>query len=208
VLDLKNGKGEVRSGSADKPDVTLELDLQHLPTLVTASLGEVQKLFFGGQLKVGGNVMASNKLTVLQAIDKNKYDEARVKRLGSAATATAGTPGAQAQPAAPKQARAGEIFAALGRRLASDANACNGAILQFNVRAPDSVWSIDFSGKPPRVEAGPAAQAATVFGIDDGDLVSLARGEADARELYQHGKLRVDGDVGHAHALAFFDKLI
>jgi NAD(P)-dependent dehydrogenase (short-subunit alcohol dehydrogenase family)/acyl dehydratase/putative sterol carrier protein len=211
VLDLKNGNGDVRSGSADKPDVTLELDLQYLPTLVTASLGEVQKLFFGGQLKVSGNVMASNKLTVLQAIDKNEYDEARVKRLGSAAAATAGTPAAQTQSAPPKQARAGEIFAALGRRLAADANTFNGAagaILQFNVRAPDSVWTIDFSGEAPTVEAGPSAKATTVLGIDDGDLASLAKGEADARDLYQHGKLRVDGDVGHAHALAFFDKLI
>ena len=213
VLDLKNGKGEVRSGTADKADVTLELDQQYLPTVVTASFGEVQKLFFGGQLKIGGNVMASNKLTVLQAIDKKKYDEAKAKRLGSAAAATAGTPAptARTQPAPAKQARAGEIFAALGRRLASDAKASNGAagaILQFNVHAPESVWTIDFSSQTPRIAAGPSAGATTVLGINDGDLALLAKGEADVRDLFQRGKLRVDGDVRQAHTLAFFDKLI
>lgn len=213
VLDLKNGKGEVRSGTADKADVTLELDQQYLPTVVTASFGEVQKLFFGGQLKIGGNVMASNKLTVLQAIDKKKYDEAKAKRLGSAPVATPGAPAskAQTQSAPAKQARAGEIFAALGQRLASDAKASRaaaGAILQFNVHAPESVWTIDLSSQAPAIAAGPSAGATTVLGINDGDLALLAKGEVEVRDLYQHGKLRVDGDVRHAHALAFFDKLI
>jgi NAD(P)-dependent dehydrogenase (short-subunit alcohol dehydrogenase family)/acyl dehydratase len=216
VLDLKSGKGEVRSGIADKADVTLEMAQELLPTVVTASLAEVQKLFFGGQLKVSGNVMASNKLTVLQAIDKKKYDEAKAKRLGSATSTTAKIPAAataqakQTQPVPAKESKAGEIFAALGRRLASDTQASNGAggadraILQFNVHEPESVWTIDFTNKTPKIETGPSAKATTILVINEGDLASLANGEADVRALYQHGKLRIDGDVRHAHALAFF----
>ena len=214
VLDLKNGKGEVREGTVDKPDVTLELEQAHLPTVVTASLAEVQKLFFGGQLKIGGNVMASNKLTALQAIDRKKYDEAKAKRLGGTAQANAAaTPSAAAPaPAATtKPAQAGAIFTALGQRLAGDASAASGArgsVLQFNVRAPEGVWTLDFSGPTPKIEAAAPARPTTVFGIDDSDLAALARGDADARELYQRGKLRVDGDVRLAHELRFLDKLI
>jgi len=47
-----------------------------------------------------------------------------------------------------------------------------------------------------------------VFGIADEDLAALASGKADARDLYQRGKLRVDGDVRLAQGLSVFSKLI
>jgi 3-hydroxyacyl-CoA dehydrogenase/3a,7a,12a-trihydroxy-5b-cholest-24-enoyl-CoA hydratase len=82
-----------------------------------------------------------------------------------------------------------------------------GHIVQFNVRDPKSAWVIDLSGKQPKVAAGEHGKAAAVFGIADADLAALAGGQATARDLYQRGKLRVDGDVRLAHELAAFDKL-
>jgi 3-hydroxyacyl-CoA dehydrogenase/3a,7a,12a-trihydroxy-5b-cholest-24-enoyl-CoA hydratase len=82
VLDLSSGA--VRKGVADKADCTLEIEADLLHTLVTAPLADVQKLFFGGKMKVGGNVMASNKLIELQAIDPAKYEQARARRLAGA----------------------------------------------------------------------------------------------------------------------------
>ncbi|WP_447929897.1 SDR family NAD(P)-dependent oxidoreductase [Sphingopyxis fribergensis] len=83
VLDLKTGSDAVREGIADKADCTIELDADLLHTVVTAPLADVQKLFFGGRMKVGGNVMASNKLTELSVIDPARYEEAMARRLAS-----------------------------------------------------------------------------------------------------------------------------
>ena len=80
-LDLKNGAGACGQGTADKADVTLEIDAELMPAIVTSTLADVQKLFFSGKLKVTGNIMASNKLIALQAIDPKAYEAAKVKRL-------------------------------------------------------------------------------------------------------------------------------
>lgn len=81
-------------------------------------------------------------------------------------------------------------------------------VVQLHVRDPDACWTVDFGASPPSVAGGDSAQAVTKLGIDDADLAALARGEADARDLYQHGKLRVDGDVAPARALGIFKGLI
>ena len=41
-----------------------------------------------------------------------------------------------------------------------------------------------------------------------GDLVALVTGKATAKALYQHGQLRVDGDVSVAHRLGVLKGLI
>ena len=86
VLDLKTGADAVREGVADKADCTIELDADLLHTVVTAPLADVQKLFFGGQMKVGGDVMASNKLSELSVIDPDQYDKAKARRLAANVT--------------------------------------------------------------------------------------------------------------------------
>ncbi|KGB56304.1 Short-chain dehydrogenase/reductase SDR [Sphingopyxis sp. LC81] len=86
VLDLKTGADAVREGIADKADCTIELDADLLHTVVTAPLADVQKLFFGGQMKVGGDVMASNKLSELSVIDPDRYDKAKARRLAGNVT--------------------------------------------------------------------------------------------------------------------------
>ena len=42
----------------------------------------------------------------------------------------------------------------------------------------------------------------------DEDLVALVKGEAQVQDLYQRGKLRVDGDVRLAQELSVLSKLI
>ena len=45
--------------------------------------------------------------------------------------------------------------------------------------------------------------AKTTITLSDEDLALLASGKAEARSLFQHGKLRVDGIVTPAHHLGF-----
>ncbi|MDR3418560.1 MAG: SCP2 sterol-binding domain-containing protein, partial [Nevskia sp.] len=164
------------------------------------------KLYFGGKMKVGGNVMASQKLAFLQKMDPKLLAEAMQSR-SSAPAAAAPKEAAQA----PKEAKSGAIFAALQERLKGDAknllNGLAGQVLQFNVSAPDASWVLDLSGKTPKLEQGRSDKAAAVFGIADADLALLAGGKAGVRDLYQRGKLRVDGDVRLARELGFLNKL-
>jgi len=81
-----------------------------------------------------------------------------------------------------------------------------GAVIQLRVTAPDSAWVLRFTGAVGNVEEG-SAPATTTLTIEDAELAAWAAGKADARGLFQRGKLRVDGDVGPIHRLGFVGKL-
>jgi 3-hydroxyacyl-CoA dehydrogenase/3a,7a,12a-trihydroxy-5b-cholest-24-enoyl-CoA hydratase len=80
-------------------------------------------------------------------------------------------------------------------------------VIAFHVTQPDATWRVDLASPAPGVtQAG--GQAATTLTLSDSDLTALVKGEADVRTLYQHGKLRVDGDVRIARRLGFLNGLI
>ena len=58
-----------------------------------------------------------------------------------------------------------------------------------------------------KVEQGRSDKAAAIFGIADEDLAVLAAGKAEVRDLYQRGKLRVDGEVRLARELGVLSGL-
>jgi NAD(P)-dependent dehydrogenase (short-subunit alcohol dehydrogenase family)/acyl dehydratase/putative sterol carrier protein len=195
-IDLKTAPGSAGAGTLDKADVTLELPTKHLQTLFGGDMAAVQKLYFGGELKISGNIMASNKLGVLKGMDPALVTQARDKRVkGSATAPAAAAPAASApvKPAAPKASQAGELLAALTQKLAK-ASGLSG-VVQFNVRDPESVWTLDLSAKPPQASSGASNSAKAVATLNDGALADLLAGKRTLRALYQKGDLRVDGDV-------------
>jgi 3-hydroxyacyl-CoA dehydrogenase/3a,7a,12a-trihydroxy-5b-cholest-24-enoyl-CoA hydratase len=200
-IDLRNAPGSVGAGTAVKPDVTIELDSQYVDTLFGGDLAAVQKLFFGGQLKISGNVMASNKLTVLAGMDKALVEKARQERLASGAPAEAAV-----AAKAPREVFADRLFAALTAKLGSgELNTSLQSVLQFNINDIDAVWSVDFAGR--EVARRAAASPAAVFGLSDDTLKALAEG-GDLVTLYQKGDLRVDGDVLLARELTCLAGLV
>jgi 3-hydroxyacyl-CoA dehydrogenase/3a,7a,12a-trihydroxy-5b-cholest-24-enoyl-CoA hydratase len=209
TVDVKNGKGAVTAGAVDKPDTTLELaDADFLD--MTSGKADPMKLYMGGKLKITGDVMASQKLDFLKKIDPKQALEAVTKKKGAAAPAAQ----AAAQPAAAStapaaQAKAPAILKALGERLAKSPALAKeyGSVLQLNVKNPDGSWVIDLTGAGS-VREGTDAKATTVLRIDDGDLVALTKDPSQAQSLYQHGKLRVDGDVRPATKLSFLKDLV
>ncbi len=214
TLDLKNAPGSVKPGSVDKPDVTLTLSDADFLDMCTGK-ADPQKLFMGGKLKIGGNLMASQKLEFLKTMDRKLVEQAQAERLGSGAPAASASSVASSKPAAAeapaKSGRAAEIFAALSKKFGSDAKSINGAagaVMVFEVSEPKQSFVLDLSGPQPKIESGKSANAAAVFGIADEDLVALVKGEAELRDLYQRGRLRVDGDIRLAHQLGFLQKLI
>lgn len=196
-IDLKNAPGSAGAGTLDKADVTLELPTKHVQTLFGSDMAAVQKLYFGGELKIAGNIMASNKLGVLKGMDPQLVLQARDKRVKGSAAATAApaakTPASSEKPAAAKPSQAGEALATLVQKLAK-ANGLNG-VVQFNVRDPESVWTLDLSANPPQARSGGSNDASAIASLTDSALVELVSGKRSLRALYQKGDLRVDGDV-------------
>jgi (3R)-3-hydroxyacyl-CoA dehydrogenase / 3a,7a,12a-trihydroxy-5b-cholest-24-enoyl-CoA hydratase / enoyl-CoA hydratase 2 len=208
TLDLKNGAGSVAPGGTTA-DCTLELSEQDFLAL-TQGKADAMKLFTTGKLKISGNVMASQKLQFLSKLDPSKAIEVVARRRGTGAGAAAAPAGgdraaAAAAPAAKPAAaaQAPKILEALKQRLAENPGLLQEvrATVRLEVRDPDLSETLPLGG------ADPAKVDATIT-ISDADLAALASGAATARQLYQHGKLRVDGDVSVAHRLGLFKGLI
>ena len=198
-IDLKNGAGSAGAGDIANPDVTLELDEEHIPTVFGGDLASVQKLFFGGQLKIGGNVMASNKLTVLQDMDKKLVDQARDARVASGATTTT----ASTSNATPKAAKAPEIFNALKNRLQGESNSSHS--YQFNITEPNESWTVNLANGS--VQQGQDANADVTLTLSDHHLAELVANQREIRDLYQHGEVKVNGDIRLVHQMQFLNGL-
>jgi 3-hydroxyacyl-CoA dehydrogenase/3a,7a,12a-trihydroxy-5b-cholest-24-enoyl-CoA hydratase len=200
TVDVKNGSGSVSEGQTVKPDCTLEIAESDFIDMTTGA-ADPMKLFTTGKLKISGNVMASQKLEFLQKIDP---DEARAA-VAAARAAGQGPRKSGAAASAPDTAPANApaIFAALDKRLADKPSLANevAATVVFKVSDPgfEKTLSLDTESR---------GGAATTLTISDADLTALVKGEVDARDLYQRGKLRVDGDVTVAHRLGFLKGLI
>jgi 3-hydroxyacyl-CoA dehydrogenase/3a,7a,12a-trihydroxy-5b-cholest-24-enoyl-CoA hydratase len=112
-------------------------------------------------------------------------------------------------PSAPKaEAKAPALMKALGERLGKNPGLAKevGALVQLDVTNPEGHWVLDLTGAGA-VREGTEAKATAKLRIDDADLVALAKDPSHVRDLFQRGKLRVDGDVTVAHKLGFLKDL-
>jgi len=208
TLDVKNGKGAVEPGAQGKPDCTLEISEDNFMAM-TSGAADAQKLYFSGDLKISGDIMASQKLSFLQKIDPEWAKEAVAKLKAEGA----GDAAAQAQSAvttASREAQAQPIFKALEQRISENPGLADEvqAVIQFNVTEPSASWVVALKGAVKNVSEGSSDEADATFFISDEDLVALVTGEQSARDLFQRGKLRVDGDVRVAHRIGFMNKLV
>jgi 3-hydroxyacyl-CoA dehydrogenase/3a,7a,12a-trihydroxy-5b-cholest-24-enoyl-CoA hydratase len=201
VLDLK-GAGSVKAGG-DSGECTLELSEEDFLAL-TQGKADAMKLFTTGKLKISGNVMASQKLEFLRKLDPKRATEVVAKLRGASGGASTGAAAARpaAAPAPAADPSAPKIFAALARRLADNPGLKQEvrATVQFNVKDPDRSETLALGGADP-------GKPDAVCTITDADLAALASGKATARQLFQQGKLRIDGDVTVGQRLGFLKGL-
>jgi 3-hydroxyacyl-CoA dehydrogenase/3a,7a,12a-trihydroxy-5b-cholest-24-enoyl-CoA hydratase len=198
ILDLKNGSGAVNQGDG-AADCTLEIAERDFLDM-TRGKADAMKLFTTGKLKISGNVMASQKLEFLRKLDPNRAVEVVAKLRGASGgggKAAAATPMSTAAPQAPR------IFAALVNRLAETPGLKQEvrATVKFDIKDPDAAQTVELGGADRN-------QIDVTLTIADADFAALASGKTDAKSLFQHGKLRVDGDVSVAHRLGFLKGLI
>src|SRR6185312_7686967 len=166
---------------------------------MTQGKADPMKLFTSGKLKISGNIMASQKLNFLSKMDPSKAIEVIAKKKGLAAAGGAAAKAAAgpAPSAAPKaDPNAPKFFAALEKRLAENKGLASevGANITFNVTDPAASFNI----------LGGSSKATLT--IADADLPALASG--NIKSLYQHGKVRIDGDISVAHRLGFLKGVI
>ena len=205
VVDLKSVKGSVTEGSG-AADCTLEISEADFIDMTTGK-SDPMKLFTTGKLKISGNVMASQKLSFLQKMDPAQAQAAVAKARAAGAGSAAAAGGAAAAGQAAGKAAAAiapAFFAALGQRLADKPELGQelGAVIAFKIIGPDSAWTVDGGA----AKEGLHGTATTTLTLADADLAGLATGHA--RDLFLHGKLRVDGDVTVAHRLGLLKGLL
>jgi 3-hydroxyacyl-CoA dehydrogenase/3a,7a,12a-trihydroxy-5b-cholest-24-enoyl-CoA hydratase len=141
----------------------------------------------------------------LKKVDKEAAMKAYAKSAPSTSTSTPAS-NATSAPAAAATSRAPALFAALKDRLTKNPSLAKevAALLEFKVDGKS--WLVDMTGSGA-VREGSDAKAQARFTIEGEDLAALAKNPASARELFQRGKLRVDGDVRLAHKLGFLKDL-
>ena len=204
TVDAKNAPGSVKPEIVDGADVTFELAEEDFVAL-TLGKADAQKLYFGGKLKIRGNLMAAQKLQ--SVVDPKAAAEvlSKIQSGLQSAPAKAQTPTMPVAKAG--DANAARIFEALKARIAQlpDIERAAGATIQFKIRSPEGAWIVDL--KTGTVKPGVVSKANCTLTIVDADLLALARGEKSPEALYRQGKLRVDGDVFVAHRLGFMNVL-
>ncbi len=216
TVDLKNGKGSVTQGphvpvgtgqAGTSADCVLDLSDADFCAMV-AGKADPMKLWTEKKLKIGGDVMASQKLMFLKKIDPKRAMEVVSKLRGGGAATSSGAAapaGGAAASAASKPSQAPAIVKALGERLAKTPNLATEVGAKVALVVGDSAWLLDLTGGGKITEGKSAAD--TTLTLSDDDLVALAKGES-LRDLYQHGRVRIDGNTRVAHKLNFWKGLV
>ena len=204
-IDAKNGGGACKPGQADKPDVTLELSDADFMAMCTGQ-ADPQKLYFGGKLKISGNIMASQKLTFLQKIDPALVVEAMQQRGG-------GAPAAAAAPAATGggggAVTSAVILSAIGAWLAQNPETAKKVqtVFQWKLTSPESQWVLDVKNGAGSCAPGVDAKADVTLELSDADFIAMATGKEDAQKMYFGGRLKISGNVMASQKLGFLKKI-
>ena len=79
-------------------------------------------------------------------------------------------------------------------------------MVKFVVTGPDGTWTADLKNGAGAVKEGDGGKADVTVKLSDDTLAALAK-DGNLRDLYQHGQIRVDGDVRAATRLTILKGL-
>ncbi|MEO8797066.1 MAG: SCP2 sterol-binding domain-containing protein, partial [Polyangiaceae bacterium] len=180
TVNLKDGSGSVAAGG-DKGDCTLELSDADFLAMCTGK-ADPQKLYFGGKLKIGGNVMASQKLEFLKKVDPNDVIAAMQTRVGSSGGAVPPTDVPVQTDGDAGGARADDVFAAIADHVARNADLATKIqnVFQFKLKNPDSLWTVDLKNGKGAVAEGESTKPDCTVEMENSDFIDMTSGKADA----------------------------
>jgi len=191
TVDLKNGKGSVKSSAPEKADCTLtfgsETDFVNLMT----GKANGQNLFMQGKMKIQGNMGLAMKL------DKIPKKPAA----GGSAPAAGGS-----APAAGSSAfRSAAVFEDLKKRVAATPDLVQqvNGVYQFDISKDGKTesWTVDLKNGKGSVAAGKAPKADCTLAVVDDDFVGMMTGKINSQQLFTQGKLKIKGNMGLAMKL-------
>ena len=205
TLDLKNGKGSVASGG-DKGDCMLDLSDADFCAMV-AGKADPMKLWTEKKLKIGGDVMASQKLMFLKKIDPKQAAEVVAKMRGAGGGAAAGGAGTPAAAASGEPTSA-EAFAVIKDYIEKNpAMAAEiGKTFLFRLSEPESAWTLDLKNGKGSVVAG-GDKGDCTLDLSDADFCAMVAGKADPMKLWTEKKLKIGGDIMASQKLMFLKKI-
>ncbi len=194
TIDLK--KGEVHAGRDGDADTTLALTDDDFMKMCTGE-ADAQKMFMSGQLKITGNVMASQKLEFLKKLDPAWVFEAAAERGGAGGAA----------PVASDEPTSWDVFVAIEDHVKRnpDLVAKIGMVYRFDLTDPDTTWTIDL--KSGAVVEGAPASADCTLTLSDADFMAMTKGEADPQKLFMGGQLKISGNIMASQKLEFLQKM-
>ncbi len=190
TIDVKNG--EVGAGELTAPDCTLMLSDENFAKMTRGEV-DPMKLYMGGDLKIEGDVMASQKLSFLQKIDPAWATKKIAELKASGVTLSGG--GSSVSPSATATACAPGFFAGLVIEKGEPAR------VQFRISDPESAYLLDLG--TGEVKPGEYSDVDAIVTVDDASFAALVSHEASAKSLFQRGKLRVDGNLHAVRRLTF-----
>ena len=190
VLDLKNGTGSCYAGTDDNNDVSLELSEDNLVAMLTGQ-ADAQKLYFAGDMVIGGNVMASNKLEAISGLDADLIEAKKAQRLAAGCEASESS-------VQDDTLQAADIFAGIAKHLENnDGQAVKKAqtVFQFDISEPESHFVLDLKNGQGSCVAGASEDADVSLAVSQENLLAMFVDGADAQQLYFAGSLTIGGNV-------------
>ena len=200
VWTIDGNAASVSEGGGTKPDCTLELTDADFVAMCKGEK-DPQKMYFGGELKIGGDIMASQKLTFLKKVEERHVAQAMEERGAGGGEASAESGGAAGEPTS------AHIFGGIGKWMAENADAVKGVgkVFQFELSEPDSIWTLDCP--EATVAAGATKKPDCTLSLTDANFMAMVKGEKDPQKMYFGGELKVSGDIMASQKLTFLQKV-
>ena len=186
VWTLDCGDAKALPGEAKKADCTLAMSNADFLAMVSGEK-DAMKMYMSKELQISGDLMASQKLDFLKDID--------LTRIEAAGRAPAGNEAATAEPTPDRQPVAPRVFNALRVSAGGDRK------IVVAIVEPDSEWTVDF--KTGQVSPGASADFNARITLSDIALERFLGQQVSEQALFQHGDMRVDGDVALAKDLSW-----
>ncbi|MCU0677169.1 MAG: SCP2 sterol-binding domain-containing protein, partial [Myxococcota bacterium] len=156
-----------------------------------------QKMYFGGELKIGGDIMASQKLGFLKKVEPRHVEAAMAASGGASASAEAPAKTSAADPADSGRKSgptSSDVFRGIGLWMAEKPTEAKvGKIFQFKLSDPESLWTLDCAADAPTVSEGETKKPDCVLELTDANFVAMTKGEKDPQKMYFGGELAAMG---------------
>jgi 3-hydroxyacyl-CoA dehydrogenase/3a,7a,12a-trihydroxy-5b-cholest-24-enoyl-CoA hydratase len=204
TIDLK--QNNVSPGTSAAAECTLEITDADFMAMC-AGKANAQELYFGGKLKITGNVMASQKLNFLSKLDPKLVLAAAKARAGAGAGSAAQPAAAAPVSEASAEPISADIFTAMGAYLEANPELAKkvNVVYLFKLSGPDGSWTVDL--KQNKVSPGTDAPAECTLELSDADFMGMCAGKLNPQELYFGGKLKISGNLMASQKLTFLQKI-